>query len=126
MAAVSFTYTVAPPAGTPEATFNGSPVPTSSTITAPVAPAAAASDSRSPTDAFYAAAAPALRAAQLDLMDALSSWKDSVGDREKAIENVKVEKGKGKAARMMMATKAADAEESDDEDEDEDGDGSEE
>ena len=99
MAQISITYSINPPEGLKTADV---PLPPSAEFSHAF-PAASAESSASPTAAFYAAATVAVKAAQKDLNERLTVWKDAVGDREKDKENVgKVAWGQGRGARMSV------------------------
>ncbi|EJT45282.1 hypothetical protein A1Q1_06351 [Trichosporon asahii var. asahii CBS 2479] len=113
MPSISFSYAVAPPEGITCST------PATKSQSVDFTPG---KSDRSATNAYYEAATPALREAQLRLNELLTEWKDAVGDAEKQKEDRgKVAYGKGKAARLMeMAKKdeaSDDSEDEDDEDE---------
>lgn len=111
MPSISFAYAVAPPEGIACAT------PATKTESVDFTPG---QSSRSATNAYYAAAGPALRDAQVRLNELLTQWKDAVGDAEKQKEDRgKVAYGKGKAARLMEMAKKDEASEDDESDEDE-------
>jgi hypothetical protein len=114
MAAISFSYTLDPPAG-----ISAPAQPQAAEHSFPITPGAG----RSKTEAYYTAASAALKGAQAQANEVFTAWKDAVGDAEKHKENAgNVGKGQGKAARMMAANKAAeaafDAQEEDESDED--------
>ncbi|GMK55537.1 hypothetical protein CspeluHIS016_0205930 [Cutaneotrichosporon spelunceum] len=115
MPAVSFSYTLDPPAG-----IAAPGQPSAGEHSFPITPGVG----RSKTEAYYTAASAALKVAQAEANEVFTAWKDAVGDAEKHKENTgNVGKGQGKAARMMAANKAAEAafDAQEDEDEDEDG-----
>ncbi|KAL1406429.1 hypothetical protein Q8F55_008128 [Vanrija albida] len=116
--AISFTYSLDPPASVPasSATHNGVPVPTSGTESFPITPG---HSSRSATHAFYTDASTQLLAVQARINEVLTAWKDAIGDAEKHKEATgKVAYGQGKAQRLMAANKADEVEDDEDEDED--------
>lgn len=99
MAQISITYAINPPDSLNPGDV---PLPRSAKLSHAL-PAASAESSASPTAAFYAAASIAVRAAQKDLNERLTVWKEAVGDREKDKENVgKVAWGQGRGARMSV------------------------
>ncbi|WOO83971.1 uncharacterized protein LOC62_05G007488 [Vanrija pseudolonga] len=115
--AISFTYSLDPPASVPaaSATHNGVPVPTSGGESFPITPA---QSSRSATHAFYTDASAQLLAVQARVNEVLTAWKDAIGDAEKHKEATgKVAYGQGKAQRLMQANKADEAAADDDEEE---------
>ena len=101
---ITFNYSIIPPAGVrPDDIKIGSvSVPPSAEQFFPIA---SSSTSRSPTSGFYGSASTALREAQRSLNETLTPWKDAIGDREKAKEDLgKVGYGKGRGARMSVGS----------------------
>lgn len=80
---VQITYNIVPPTGTPQV------AETSSTVSC-----------SGPTESHYAGVISALRDAQQQLNARLTTWKDAIGDSEKAREDLgTVGYGQGKASR---------------------------
>lgn len=119
---ITVTYTLHPPTSIKSPTDqNNNQIPTSQTVSHPLAPMTAGSASE--TSNHYAALGPALRESQRVLMESLSGWKDAIGDSEKGKEDPGTPGfGRGKAA--LMSEGVMDVE-GDSEDEDEDGEGEE-
>lgn len=112
MPSISFSYAVAPPEGISCAT----PATKTESVDFTLG-----KSERSPTNAYYEAAGPALRDAQVRLNELLTQWKDAVGDAEKSKEDRgKVAYGKGKAARLMEMAKKDEASDDDEDEDDED------
>ncbi|KIR62349.1 hypothetical protein I312_103081 [Cryptococcus bacillisporus CA1280] len=99
-------YNLYPPAETPQPTAGPSsqPVPSSATFSFPIPPPSlkTKASTLSTTTQYYTSASAALLASQATLNEKLTYWKDAIGDREKAKEDVgAVGFGRGKA--MMMS-----------------------
>ncbi|KAE8539573.1 hypothetical protein D1P53_004675 [Cryptococcus gattii VGV] len=99
-------YNLYPPAETPQPTAGPSsqPVPSSATFSFPIPPPSlkTKASTLSATTQYYTSASAALLASQGTLNEKLTYWKDAIGDREKAKEDVgAVGFGRGKA--MMMS-----------------------
>lgn len=89
---ITVTYTISPR----DDISPPSETPPQQTLTYPV-------PSSSGYNKAYTALSTSVLAAQKDLNERLTSWKDAIGDKEKHKEDVgKVGYGKGKAARMMQ------------------------
>jgi hypothetical protein len=125
--AVSVVYDLHPPSGIEEAlktvansssSSQSQTIPTNATTTYPVIPSTSPGDT-SATSQHYAALTTSLRQAQTELNEALTGWKDSIGDKEKMKEDPGTPGfGRGKSA--MMSQGVMDPV---DEDEDSDGEG---
>lgn len=122
--AISISYTLQPPSSI---STTSSSTPTHLKQSVPLTLPTSSPDTDVDTKTYYTALSASVLETQATLNQHLTSWKDAIGDGEKAKEDLgKVGFGKGKAARMVMADKAAeaggggDAGEDDDGDEDED------
>jgi hypothetical protein len=117
---ITVNYTLHPPTSIDPSTVthNDKPVPTSQISTYPIT--TSSSDS-SATSNYYNALAPTLKTVQVELMENLSAWKESIGDLEKMKEDPGTPGfGRGKAAIMSEGVMDPEEEEEDSEDEDED------
>lgn len=111
--AITLTYTLA----SPPLKADAPQIPASQTFTYPISASGV-------YQTTYASTSDAVLQAQRDLNEALTAWKDAIGDAEKAKEDLgKIEYGKGKAARMMQYAAGREGAEVDADEDDEDGPG---
>lgn len=121
---ITVIYNITAPMGMRANLFTtAKPTHASAEIRCPITMTSASGQSR--TSQYYEAASAAVLEAQANLNEILTTWKDAMGDREKAKEDMgKVAYGQGRASRMTAEANSsaivAQAEESgSDEDEDE-------
>jgi len=99
---IALSYNIIPPADVSSADvkIGPDPVPPSDHRVLPLLYA-------SSTSAYYKSASSTLRELQRQLNESLTAWKDAIGDREKAKEDLgKVGYGKGRATRMTAGVDA--------------------
>jgi hypothetical protein len=102
-------YSLAPPTDIDPSSvvIDTRPVPTTASVSLPIDTTGSPS-TKSPTASYYDSASETVRRAQQHLNEALTAWKDAIGDREKPKEDMgKVAYGKGRATRMTVEAEAA-------------------